>query len=59
MRTFDPAKVALQRLLDGVVHVVLDRVLAEEDLHRKRAAGDGVARDVAEEVRELVGVHGG
>ena len=51
------SEVDLQRLLDGGVDVVLHRVLAEEQLDGERATGDAVHRHVAEELRELVGVH--
>jgi hypothetical protein len=50
-------QVDLQRLLDGGVHVVLHRVLAEEDLDREGPSGDGEGGDVAEEHRELARVH--
>lgn len=52
-------QVDLQRLLDGRVHVVLDRVLAEEGLDGEGAPGDGERGHVAEEHGELARVHGG
>ena len=49
----------LQRLFDGGVDVILDGVLTEERLHRKRAARDLEDRNVAEERRKLLSVHRG
>ena len=49
----------LQRLFDGGVNVILDGILTEERLHRKRAARDLKDRNVAEERRELLSVHRG
>ncbi len=49
----------LQRLLHGGVHVVLDGILAEEDLHGKGASGDLEDWHVAKKRRELPGVHCG
>ena len=49
----------LEGLLHGFIDIVLGIVLREEHLDRKRPARNLEDRHTTEELRELVGVHGG